>query len=121
MAENPLTNGSLSSLPIFPYLEEISLALSIADTDRSSPSLRKAVDVDAFTPAELLCLFSGAGMLKYVAVNVSRHFEFPYTLEVAKKESKEKEKAKKESQKNAAKQQDGSGKKKKNTTGEGVT
>ena len=67
--------------------EEISLALSIADTDHSSSSLRKAVDVDAFTPAELLCLFSGAGMLKYAAVNVSRHFEFPYTLEVAKKES----------------------------------
>lgn len=67
--------------------KEISLVLSIADTDRSSPSLRKPVDIDAFTPAELLCLFSGAGMLKYVAVNVSRHFEFPYSLEVAKKES----------------------------------
>jgi hypothetical protein len=67
--------------------EEISLALRTADTDRSSPSLRKAVDVDAFTPAELLCLFSGAGMLKYVAVNVSLHFYFPYSFEVANKES----------------------------------
>lgn len=68
--------------------EEITSALGMTDTDLLCGALRKEVDIDAFTPAELFFLFSESGKLKYVTVNVANHLKFPYTLEMAKKECK---------------------------------
>ena len=66
--------------------EEITSTLGMTDKDILCGALRKEVDLDAFSPAELFFLFSESGKLKYVTVNAANHLQFPYTLEMAKKE-----------------------------------
>ena len=59
MAENPLTNGSLSSLPIFPFLSEISSALKSSESHFLVLTAETAAGKSTALPPALLQSFPG--------------------------------------------------------------